>query len=182
VVEMQEVGDLTQASCVTLPFQFAAGVQRARVNPRDGQVWVTGLSGWQGPKGGKDGCLQRLRYTGSQGTMLRGAVVTGPDTVQLRFTGKIDFAAVDASRFRAEMWNYRWAARYGSAQWSVRDPERQGHDPLEVSEVRLGSDGRSVNLTLDGLQTCDQLRIDCDLPGVVGEQVVHLTVRAIPAR
>ncbi len=178
-LELQEIGDVTQASCVTLPFQFAAGVQRARTHPIDGQVYVTGLSGWQGPAGGKDGCLQRLRFTGKQQTMLRGAEVTAKG-VTLHFTGPVPAEAAEPSRYTAETWNYRWAARYGSDQWSVREPERQGHDRLEVTAAQLGDDGRSVELDIPGIAPADQLRIDGDLPGLASAGSVLLTVHALP--
>ena len=61
---LQDVGPVSQAAIVALPFQFDAGLMRIKLNPADGQVYATGLSGWQGPPEGKDGCLQRLRYTG----------------------------------------------------------------------------------------------------------------------
>ena len=182
VVDPQEIGDVMQASCVPLPFQFDAGVQRARVNPRDGQVYVVGLSGWQGPRGGADGCLQRIRFTGQPGCMLLGADVSGPDRLTLRFSEPVDAeAAAAADRFRVEQWNYRWTARYGSDQWSVVDPDRRGRDALSVRAARAVDGGRGIELTIPDLRPADQVRIECeDLPGLRGEPVVHMTIRALP--
>ncbi|MEO6035568.1 MAG: DUF6797 domain-containing protein, partial [Verrucomicrobiota bacterium] len=45
---MPEVVDGTrQASMVQLPLKFNSGLMRGRVNPRDGQVYLSGLRGWQ---------------------------------------------------------------------------------------------------------------------------------------
>jgi len=46
-VMTEEVEGVTQAGMVRLPFKFPTGVMRGRVNPKDGQVYVCGLRGWQ---------------------------------------------------------------------------------------------------------------------------------------
>ena len=89
---LQEVGQIAQAGIVALPFQFDAGLMRARVNPADGQVYATGLSGWQGPPGGQDGCLQRLRYAGKAGKFLVDLKVR-KDGLALRFNFALDEVA-----------------------------------------------------------------------------------------
>ena len=38
----------------------------ARFNPRDGQLYVSGMAGW-GTYTPDDGCFQRVRYTGRAG-------------------------------------------------------------------------------------------------------------------
>lgn len=178
---LQEIDGVLQASSVTLPFQFAAGVQRARTNPVDGQVYLVGLSGWQGPPDGADGCLQRLRWTGRPKTFLIGATVV-EGGVELEFTGALEPDAANAERFEVEAWNYRWAARYGSAQWSVREPDREGHDALRVAAASLGPERRRIRLELPGLVPCDQVRIRCRVPAAGSgetEGTVHLTVRRL---
>lgn len=184
VCTLQEVGDVTQASCVILPFQFDAGIQRARQSPADGQVYVVGLSGWQGPPDGKDGCLQRLRWTGRAATMLLGAEVTA-DGVELEFSRPLAEGASDAGCYRAACWNYRWAPSYGSAHWSVREPAREGEDSLPVRTASVTAEGARVRLQLEGLQPVDQLRITCDVPARDGTDVhgeVWLTVHVLPGR
>jgi len=63
---LQEVGAVAQAAIVALPFQFDAGLMRARVNPADGQVYAVGLSGWQGPPGGKTVACSACAIQGSR--------------------------------------------------------------------------------------------------------------------
>ncbi len=105
--------------------------------------------------------------------ILRGAHYSGPV-----FNATTDAAAADSKRYRVEQWNYRWAARYGSDQWSVIDPERRGHDRLVVTGAQLRG-GNRVELVIPGLRPADQVRVDCDLPGLVGEKVLHMTIRAV---
>ena len=180
-VTMDEVDGVTQASCVTLPFQFQAGVQRARINPRDGQAYLVGLSGWQGPPDGADGCLQRLRHTGRAEALLLGArVVTGG--IELDFSTPLEAASVVAKAFAVQAWSYRWAARYGSAHWSVRQPDREGQDRLAVTRAVLADGGRRVALTLPDLQPCDQVEVVSAVRAADGTPVngtVYLTVRAL---
>ena len=47
---------------VQVPAEVRLGRDAGRVQPRDGQLYVGGLKG--GRPTGKDGCLQRVRYTG----------------------------------------------------------------------------------------------------------------------
>ena len=49
---------------VKFPLKFGTGLMRGRMNPRDSQVYVCGLRGWQ-TTGVKNGALQRVRYTGA---------------------------------------------------------------------------------------------------------------------
>jgi len=181
---LQEVNGATQSSCVTLPFQFDAGVQRARVNPADGQVYVAGLSGWQGPAEGDDGCLQRLRYTGAPETRLLSAKATH-DGVELKFSGPLAAGAAELENYQAERWDYRWTAAYGSAQYSVGDPDREGRDTMAVTGARMSSDMHTVRLTLADMRPCDQLKVRCLVPagdGTTIRDTVHMTLHALPPR
>ncbi len=48
---------------VELPLTFASGIHRGRMNPKDGQLYLTGLKGWVS-SAVNDGCFQRVRYVG----------------------------------------------------------------------------------------------------------------------
>src|SRR5262249_2398837 len=55
-----------QGGCVDIPgWQFESGVKTGKFHPRDGSLYVVGLSGWQ-TSAKKDGCLHRIRYVGGQ--------------------------------------------------------------------------------------------------------------------
>ncbi|NUN97432.1 MAG: hypothetical protein HUU16_14815, partial [Candidatus Omnitrophica bacterium] len=102
-----------QAAAFPLPLQFLSGVMRGRVSPTDGQVYLSGLRGWQ-TNAVRDGCLQRIRYTGGKAYVPVGFAVL-QNGVRLRFSCELDpDTAADPENFSAEVWNYRWSGAYGS--------------------------------------------------------------------
>ncbi len=184
-VMLQDVGEVSQAAIVALPFQFDAGIMRARVNPADGQVYATGLSGWQGPPQGKDGCLQRLRYTGRPIKLLNDVKVRA-DGLSLRFNFELaPSIALDPDSYHLEQWNYLWRSNYGSDQYSVEHPGQKGHDRLTVREVQLAPDHQSVLLVIPGLRPVNQVEIRLNLTAADGDsfrQLAYLTINAVPER
>ncbi|MBA4019949.1 MAG: hypothetical protein C0483_22515 [Pirellula sp.] len=181
-LSLQEVDDQMQASIVSLPQQWDAGVMRLRVNPADGQVYGTGMSGWQGPAQGKDGCLQRLRYAGESVKMIDQVRVV-PEGLELRFSFAVDPQTVcESQAWRAEMWDYRWSKQYGSDQYSVLKRGEKGRDTLSIQGIR-SIDERTVRLNIPDLQVCDQLSLEMNFMdaerGRFVEQV-YLTIHAVP--
>ncbi|MEM9826853.1 MAG: DUF6797 domain-containing protein [Planctomycetota bacterium] len=184
VMYLQEFGDITQAAITPLPFKWNAGVMRMRTSPADGQLYGVGLSGWQGPFNSDDGCLQRMRYTGSPVQMLDEFKVIN-DGIRLRWNFPVDpNTALDPESYEAEMWNYRWTQRYGSDQFSVRRPKQEGHDSVRVAAVRQ-IDASTVELVMPGLSVCDQLRLDVVMRDDSGRAYIenlHATIHVIPSR
>jgi putative heme-binding domain-containing protein len=181
-LSLQDVGDVTQGSIIALPHQWEAGVMRLRVGPHDGQVYGTGLSGWQGPKRGSDGCLQRLRYTGGDARIVDQTEVTA-EGVKLHFNFPVSDAATDTDHYNVQMWDYRWTRNYGSDQYSVLRRGEKGRDALDVERVRLSEDHMTATLEIPDLRVCDQLLIKIDVSDQQGEPVrkdVYFTVHAIP--
>ena len=181
-MSLQDVGDVMQGAIITLPHQWDAGVMRLRINPADGQLYGTGLSGWQGPAGGHDGCLQRLRYAGSEVQMIDTVNVVR-DGIELTFTFRLDpNTACDPASYKAEMWNYLWSERYGSDEFSVRNPGERGRDPLTIKRIRKLSD-RSIELDIPDLAVCDQLSLRMcfrDAQQRPFAEQVYMTIHAIP--
>ena len=180
---MQAVGPVTQAAIVALPFQFDAGLMRIKLNPADGQLYATGLSGWQGPPGGKDGCLQRLRYTGKPIKLLDDVQVQS-EGLSLRFNFPLDrSAALNPAAYHLEEWNYRWTSNYGSDQYSVAHPDQTGHDQLEITSIKLSKDGSQVLLIIPGLRPVNQVELRLNLSasdGTPWQELTYLTINAIP--
>jgi mono/diheme cytochrome c family protein len=180
---LQRVGDVDQSAIVALPFQFEAGIMRARVNPGDGQVYAVGLSGWQGPDGGKDGCLQRLRYTGKSVKLLDDVKVAAGG-ISLKFNFDLDPAsATNAASYHLEEWNYHWTRNYGSDQYSLAHPERKGHDEMAIHRIDLSDDRRSVFLAIEGIRPVNQIELRLNLAGADNEvfkELAYLTVNAVP--
>ncbi len=143
----------------TTPADFESGIMRGRFSPHDGQLYVSGLRGWQ-TRAIRDGCLQRVRYTGREANLPVG-VRTYANGIRLTFTEPLDRAAAeDPDNYFAQQWNYRWSASYGSPEFSVKDPGRQGRDEVAVVSATLLPDGRSVFLEMPGRQPVHQIVID----------------------
>jgi hypothetical protein len=171
-----------QGTVIPLPHQWSAGVMRLRINPADGQLYGVGLSGWQGPRNGLDGCLERLRFTGEPVQMVEQVKVV-PEGIELTFSFDVDPASVQRPEaFDAEMWNYLWSKRYGSDQFSIRNPEESGHDLLDIETVEIVSP-RQLRLVIPGLTICDQLQLSMLISTRSGQtftDTAYLTIHAIP--
>ena len=180
---LDDAAHRTQAAIVALPHQWDAGVMRMRVNPADGQVYGVGLSGWQGPGGGKDGCFQRLRWTGKACRSIERVNLT-PSGIRLRFSFPLHpTSTTNPDNWQAEMWNYLWSKKYGSDQFSVLQPGKKGRDHLAISEAML-VDPQTVLLTIPNLQVCDQMLLKMVVDDSEGEpfaEEAYLTIHAIPA-
>src|SRR5260370_24265579 len=114
-----EVAGQPQGAVVPLPGEFLAGVHRGRFNPKDGQLYVSGMAGW-GTYSVADGCFQRVRYTG-QPVQLPCAIHVHENGVRLSFTRPVDrrVAEKPASHF-AQGCNYHYSSSYRSPEFSSR--------------------------------------------------------------
>ncbi len=172
---LQEVEDVVQGALVRLPFQFMTGVQRAKVNPADGQLYAVGLHGWNGGWPKELGEMQhggvfRVRYSGGEFAAVESFALS-EGCISLTLSVPVDRSALrQTGKIEAQAWNYRWAQRYGSNQYSVLDPERMGRDQLRVDDVQLDALGTELRLLLPELKPCDQLLLKLDLPLVGGER------------
>jgi glucose/arabinose dehydrogenase len=183
---------------------FDSGAMRARFNPKDGQLYVVGLRGWQ-TTAVKNGCLQRVRYTGEKvRTPLDLKVSAG--RVEVRFGEPLDAAvAKDPGSWNVEIWNYLWSAAYGSPDLSTQvksvlaaevgkdgKPEfskeqmaQANHDLLKVTRVELSADGRTVTLYLNDLAPCMQMSLKYNLRSADGVEVsgrIVNTIHDLPAK
>src|ERR1041385_8044403 len=111
---LREVVDgVSQAAIAPLPGRFLSGAMRGAFNPRDGQLYVVGSTGWQ-TAAVRDGCLQRVRVTGANPLLpLQCHVHT--NGFRLVFSTELDRAAAeDLGSYALSKWNYKYAAQYGS--------------------------------------------------------------------
>jgi glucose/arabinose dehydrogenase len=183
---------------------FDSGAMRARFNPKDGQLYVVGLRGWQ-TTAVKNGCLQRVRYTGEKvRTPLDLKVAQG--RVEVRFGEALDPAvAKDPGSWNIEIWNYLWSAAYGSPELSTKvkpfaaaevgkdgKPEfskeqmsQTKHDLLKVTRVELSADGRTAILHLADLAPCMQMSLKYNVRSADGTELsgrITNTIHALPAK
>lgn len=169
-VLMDQVDGEVQAAMVPFNLKFNSGVMRGRFNPKDGQLYVCGLKGWQNAAS-RDGGFFRVRYTGKPVRMPVRAHVAR-NGIELTFSTPLDpKAAQDPTGYSVELWNYRYSGGYGSDELSVKTPGKKGHDPLEVSAVKLSADGRSVFLTVAGLEAADQYSVKYSINAADGTEM-----------
>jgi len=181
-VLMQNAGGILQGGVVQFPNKFATGIMRARFNPVDAELYVTGLRGWQ-TAGVRDGALQRVRVTGKPFRTVVDVKVTRAG-IALAWTDPLDReTATDAGNYAVQQWNYEISAKYGSPDFSVADPKKKGRDTIEVSSATLSEDGRTLFLGIPGLKPVMQMGIKMRVRGADGVPLpvdVYLTINKVP--
>lgn len=183
VMVQSEGEERIHAAAVPLnELSFRSGIMRGRVNPHDGQLYVSGLKGW-GTNAKDDGCLERVRYTGNRTAMLTEIRLLA-DSFELTFSEPLNADSARArKRYQIEQWNYIYSEMYGSPEMSVRKPEQKGHDELEIQQVTISDDGTRVRLRVPDVTPVDQVRIAFDLDDAAGHSVkqeAYLTVHRVP--
>ncbi len=166
----ETVDGVAQGGAITLPVKFSSGIMRARFSPKDGQLYTTGLKGWQ-TTGVKDGSFQRVRYTGRP-VHLPTALHMAKGQVSISFPESLATAdANDAANFSVEEYNYQWWSTYGSPELKVSKPGEKGRDTLEVKSASLSPDGKTVTLTIPDLKPAMQMEIKLRLHAVDGAEI-----------
>ncbi|MFO0961114.1 MAG: plastocyanin/azurin family copper-binding protein [Isosphaeraceae bacterium] len=147
-----------QGAVVPMGGDFQSGAHRGRFNPKDGQLYVSGLAGW-GTYTPDDGCFQRVRYTGDP-VQLPVAWKAHENGVWIRFSRPVDpsIAGQAASQF-AQAWNYRYSRSYGSPELSPSHPGMGGHDPVPIRTAHVLGKGYAVFLEMPGIQPVNQLHL-----------------------
>lgn len=153
-----EVDGQVQGAAVPLAGDFSATIHRARFNPFDGQLYVTGMAGWGGYNV-HDAGFDRVRYTGAPVQLPSGFHVY-QNGVLVKFTSPVDRQiASQIGRQFAQAWNYRYSAAYGSPEFSPRHRGIAGHDPQEISSIYVLPGEREIFLEIPDLQPVNQLHL-----------------------
>jgi hypothetical protein len=151
-----------QGGVVPIRGRFLSGIMRGTFRSNDGHLYLTGLLGWT-TSALRDGCFQRVRYTGAKLGMPVGfhAHTNG---LQVTFSEPLDAElAADVQSYGLEQWNYRYSSSYGSREYSVMQPDKAGHDLVEVRKATLLADGRTVFLEVAELKPVMQLQVQYNL-------------------
>jgi len=157
VILRDPAAGVVQGAAVAIPGSFRSGVHRARFSPHDGHLYVSGSAGW-GTYTPDDGCLQRVRVVAPP--HLPVAWEARANGVRLTFAQPVDAATAGVAKNHfAQVWNYRFAADYGSPEYSVRHPGTPGHDALEVRSAHVLDGGRAVFLEIPQLTPVSQLHL-----------------------
>ena len=175
-----------QGGVTKFDVKFNSGMNRPRFSPFDGQLYISGLTGWQS-SGAKEAAFQRVRYTGKPVNMANGLHVF-KDAVEITFTNPLDEAsATDAGNWSVEQWNYEWAEHYGSGNFSLADPKKKGgdslKDPLEISGVTLSADKKTVRISLSEVKPVMQMNIKYNIKAADGTTIhseIFNTIDKVP--
>ena len=189
-----------QGGVVRFNVDFASGAMRARFNPKDGQLYVTGLRGWQ-TTATQNGCFQRVRYTGAA-TRMPLALAATKKGIKLDFTCEVDAkVAADAANWNIEIWNYLWSSAYGSPEMSTTETKvaatelgndgrlqfskaqmsERKHDPLTVKSATVSADRRSVFLEIPDLRPAMQMQLKYDIKAADGIELRGQVINTIHA-
>ena len=156
-----------QGAAVALPAKFLSGPMRGAFNPRDGHLYIAGSTGWQ-TSAAKDGCLQRVRHTAAT-TRAPVSWHAHRNGLKLTFAEPLDkSAAEDAGSYALKQWNYRYTSSYGSKDYSVAEPSKEGRDDVEVRSAKVLPDGKSVFIVTAELQSVMQMELKYNLRFIGG--------------
>ncbi|MEY4272703.1 MAG: hypothetical protein RL250_1569 [Verrucomicrobiota bacterium] len=176
MVTRQQVDGRWQGAAQRIAADFLSGSQQGRFNPKDGHLYVTGIAGWQ-TYTTDDGCFQRVRHVGGAPVLVGHEV--RDNGVLLRFSEKLDPAVAGrAAGHFAQAWNYRYAAAYGSPEFSVAHPGVVGHDVLAVRGAHVLADGAALFVEIPQLTVAHQVHLNLAL--VAGRTTdIFLTAHAL---
>lgn len=174
---LDEVVDgIRQGGVVRLPADFSSSCMRGRFSPKDGQLYVVGLQGWQ-TSAAREGGFHRVRRTQAP-LGLPIAVRTCDRGVYLTFAEPLDAeTAADAENYGFEIWNYVYSPNYGSPEVSLLHPERKveqgkpNRDPLPIRAATLSADARTVFLAIDGMRVVHQYKVTWNIDAADGRAV-----------
>lgn len=167
-----------QGLAAALPVKFLSGPMRGTFHPLDGHLYLAGSTGWQ-TSAARDGCLQRVRSTGAP---LRQPVAWHAHRNGLSFTfaQPLDRSTVEETgSYAVHQWNYRFSGSYGSKDYSVADPAREGRDEVEVRSARLLPDGKTVFIETPVLRPVMQMEVKYNLRftgGAAAAGPLYLTI------
>lgn len=164
-----EKGSRPQGAVVPLEGEFLSGSMRGDFHPGDGQLYLVGLDGW-GDYSLRDGCFHRVRYSGETVYKPSGFQVH-ENGIKIKFPTKLDpETAEDISHYFAHSWNYEYAKRYGSPEFSARNPASLGHDPVEVRSVTLLEEDKSLFVEMPSMEPVMQLHLRMHLKASDGHE------------
>jgi hypothetical protein len=172
-----------QGGVFRLPVQLGSSAMRGRFNELDGQLYVSGLKGWQ-TNAARLSAFQRIRFTGAPVRMPKNLSACAGGLV-VDFTCAVDpKLATDVQSYALEQWNYVWGPMYGSPEVSVRHPDPklvesaisseqqsyQVHDKVAVRSARLLDDHR-VFLDVPDLLPAMQTSLKIDIESQDGKEM-----------
>ncbi len=171
----EEVSGVPQGGVYKFPLRFESGTMRGRFNPADGQLYISGLKGWQS-SAAKDGSLQRVRYTGKP-VSFPGAMHVKATGIELAFPQPLHASAAEAGSYGVRHWDYKWTSAYGSGS------HKPAGGDAKLTSVKLSDDRKRVFLEIENLQPVMQMEIRLNIKMEDGTPVpnrIISTINAVP--
>ncbi len=163
LVVKEFVNGQVQGGVVPFKLRFTSSCMRGRFNDRDGQLYISGLKGWQ-TNAGKNGGLDRVRYTGKPVNMPNGLNVK-KDGIILHFTSTLDKElAEDPGSYSIRSSNITWSHNYGSGE--------KDQKTYKVESAKLLGDGKSVQLKVPTIGPAHQMEISIDVETEDGDEII----------
>ena len=160
-VMLDDLGDTMQGAVYSLPLKMESGTMRVAKNPVDGQLYYSGLTGWQAGAT-REGSIQRLRFTGKEGLYLKAAKARA-GRLELVFNAPVE--NLNEGSWEATAWNYRWSDQYGSPHFKVSEPGVEGLDTLKISGFEQKDKGHRIVIKIPDLEPCDTLKLEFSVNG-----------------
>ncbi len=183
LVLYESVNGVTQGGVVQMPgMAFNTGIMRARFHPTDGQLYVSGMTGWATNAVEPTG-FYRIRYNHKPLCLPEALHVTS-EGISLTFTTPLDkTASEDTEGYAVKQWQYRWSERYGSAHYSIENPTKEGQDDVNITAVTLSDDRRTILLHIPTIKPVMQMQIQLNIQDAGGNPVkliLHNTINQVP--
>ena len=181
---LREVVDgISQGGVVVMKPHFLSGAMRGTFRKQDGQLYVVGSLGWS-TSAIRDGCFQRVRYTGKN-VYFPNALHAYGNGLELSFTEPLDKStAEDTGSYSIEQWTYHYQQKYGSKDYLPEYPKKEGHETMNIASAKLLPGGRSVFLQVDKLTPVMQMQIKFNVNATDGNAMrgeVYNTINKLAA-
>ena len=88
-----------------------------------------------------------------------------------------------AGSIPVQRWQYRWTENYGSKQYKLSNPTKEGQDDVNILAAKLADDGKTLLLKLEDHRRAMQMRIDLDIKSEDGQPVkttIYSTINQVP--
>lgn len=173
LVLKEDVDGQMQGGVVKIPVRFTSSAMRARFNTRDGQLYVTGLKGWQ-TNASKAGGFDRVRYTGKTVAMPKLLKVVAGG-LEIGFTVPLNpELANDPESYSVGGKAINWTHDYGTKETKV---------PFSVASAKLHEDGRTVFLAIPELKPVHMMEVSIDVESTDGDEIITKiwnTIHVVP--
>lgn len=164
-VLIDSTGNAVQGGVSVIAGNYPAPVMKGAINPRDGQLYVTGFSLW-GSNSSAISAFIRLRYTGLPG-LLPEKFQARDGGVMIRFGVELDEeTATNPANYQVKRWNYQRSEQYGSGHYKLDGTP--GEELLPVFSAHLSDDKHAVFIVVPNIGKVMQMQVSYDLKSAGG--------------